>query len=247
MRTIPSLRRFLPSGLAVLATMLVILIQFTNAEGHGENPNHLSLVISPPKSGTVTSTPFHSNHQDACGATHGIDYCHHHALSGADWSFDIGATAGQHVMFNIHEGFADLYVVGLVYDIVWNCSAQNPRGYNVIIEVWAYDYARSEWRKLGKHNLAHVTPTVTVDSWVGVGASIGTVETEDWYSGCWEGVHVHGDYFNYAHYAAWTDKAWINSSVSASSTQWWLNDSFGVFGGTFGQGPDFHGGTWTGY
>jgi hypothetical protein len=233
----------------VLAAIVAMLGSGQLAMGHagGRNPDHLSLVISPPKSGTITSTPFSLNHVDDCGATHGVDYCHHHALYGADWSFDEGASAGNTVTFNVHPGFANLYVVGYVQSITANCSAAEPRGYNVVMEVWVWDYARSVWRQLGLHNLAHVTPWVSAGSWVGAGQTVGTVESHSWYTNCWEGVHVHGDYLNYEHYAAWTDKAWIGASVSASATQWWLNDSFGVFGGTYGSGPDGHGGTWTGY
>ncbi len=237
----------------IAALLLVFFIALTGsmhrAMSHpgGSNPDHLSLVISPPKSGTITSTPFSSSQADDCGSTHGIDYCHHHVLAGADWSFDVSANAGDPVMFNVHQGFADLYVVGYVHSVTPNCDPRAPRGHNIVIEVWAWDYARSVWRKLGLHNLAHVKPWVTPGSWVAVGQTVGTAEAYSLYPGCWEGVHVHGDYYNYEHYAAWTSKAWRGARVSASVSEWWRNDVLGVFGGTYGTGPDGHGGTWTGY
>lgn len=148
---------------------------------------------------------------------------------------------------NVHPGFANLYVVGYVYSVTPNCDYRAPRGYNILIEVWACDYARNAWRKLGLHNLAHVMPWVTPGLWVAVGQTVGTAEAYSWYTGCWEGVHVHADYYNYEHYAAWTSKAWRGERVSASASEWWRNDGLGVFGDQYGTGPDGHGGTWTGY
>jgi hypothetical protein len=228
--------------LAVVAALLAATV--AQAHSGGNNPNHIELPMAAGVSGSTTSTPFGSDHKDSCGSTHSIDYCHHHVseyaddfVEWADWSADTGSSVGGSVYFRPLA--LDVGTSAYIYDISPNCDANAPRGYNVLVETWAQEL-EGDWRKLGLVDYAHVTPTVAEGTWVSAGDKLGTTEDHEDDPGCFKGAHLHSDFYNYEHYSPWTDQAWNGAFAGSTET-------FGIIGAQWGQGPDLHGGTWTGY
>jgi hypothetical protein len=236
------------AALSIGLLLATISLRMETAFGHGDNPDHISLTLGPGKSGTVTSTPFSSAHTGTCGASHGIDHCHHHALAESEWSADIGATDGQPVYLSVmgYPGFVT--VTNKIASITPMCSATDPAAYNVTVEVWARLESNQIWRNIGLVSYVHITPSssIAVDGWYWPSTLLGTTGDYTWYNDCWEGVHLHMDSWNKNHYSGWYNAAWNGTGVTYSSSYWSMTP-FGVLGGTGGQGPDSHGGAWTGY
>ena len=167
-------------------------------------------------------------------------------MATAEWSTDISASSGDAVYLSTVGYPWYVTVINYIQSIAPMCDSNNPRGYNVTVEVWARLDPSGTWRKIGLVSYVHISPIVSVGSWYWPGAQIGTTGSYAYYQDCWTGVHLQMDAYSYNHYSGWYDATWYGASVTDSSSYWSLTP-IGVFGGTGGQGPDGHGGAWTGY
>jgi hypothetical protein len=156
---------------------------------------------------------------------------------------DIDTDEDDLVYFNVNWSSAGTgdYLKGYLYDVSPECDEEDPAGYEVFVEVWAYD-SPNGWRKLGFINYDHLTVSPVLDpgAWFDPGEYLGKTEDYTHYTNCFTGPHLHQDHYNYEHFAKWTDKAWNGETLYQTT-------AIGFLGGTGDTGPDGHGGSWVGW
>lgn len=161
--------------LLVTVGLMAGLIPTQGAQAsHGSDEK---LEIQAPHSGSVSSAP---------GT--------HHRPYGGDWSMDLAAGAGTPV--RARWGRTTGGITARVAAVGPACATGNPAdgGYQVRVD-YSVDGVYVGWV-----TYAHVSPSVSVNQYLGNGAQIGVVGSWNWTS-CWQGAHTHIESFNYRHYS----------------------------------------------